>query len=155
MRTTLSACWVAIVNRTLGRRGAFLSLWGLLFVIYGVGLFVQPLPVQPHTAYLLHQRIPSEVEAAIWVLSGLCAIRYAFAKNPAGDAPGFIGLVAMPLIRFASYAVAYGVNVVTPYGDPRGWVSAAFYAIFVTTVVIVAGWAETDASAPAHDKGSA
>jgi len=132
------------MRRRLGRRGGFLVAWGILFVLYGVGLFVQPLPEAPHATFLLHEMIPPPIRAVLWVVSGLVALRYALARNPARDIPGYLALGAMPCVRMASYAVAWVVHLALggSYGDPRGWVSTVFYAVFVATVVLVAGWAE-------------
>lgn len=142
-----------VMRARLGRRGAFLTAWGILFVLYGIGLFLQPLPAAPHATFLLHEDIPTPVRAALWVGTGVAAIRYALAGNPARDIRGFVALAAMPTIRMASYATAWVLHLVLggSFGDPRGWVSAVFYAVLVTTIVLVAGWAER---IPASDDGS-
>lgn len=142
--------WREDMRRRLGRRGGFLLAWGILFALYGIGLFVQPLPNSPHATFLLHEMAPSPVRAVLWLLTGLVAIRYAFAHSPARDIPGFAALGVMPTIRMASYGVAWVAHLVLggSYGDSRGWVSAIFYAVFVTTVVLVAGWAERSSVRP-------
>lgn len=126
----------------LGRRGLFLLAWGVLFVVYGIGLYLYPLPDSLPIRAVWHNAIPHEVRAAAWIVTGLVACWAAFRRGHGGDVAGFIALTLMPVVRMASYGFAWLVSVFTPFGEPRGWVSASFYAVLVLTVILVAGWHE-------------
>jgi len=152
------------MHRQLGRRGAFLLAWGILFVLYGFGFWFAPLPEHPHNQLIVHEYIPHQVRAVVWVLSGLVADVSAFRRSPGRDTIGFVAILIMPMIRSASYgfsALAWIVTASLPdlfvhtYGDPRGYVSAVFYLVFVASVIIVSGFHEDHGYAPPPDRGRA
>lgn len=137
-----------VVMRHLGRRGLFLLAWGVLFIVYGIGLYFYPLPETKLVAAIWHNAIPRDLRAALWIATGAVAAWSAFRRGPGHDTYGFVALTLMPVVRMSSYGYAWAVSVFTAYGAPRGWVSATFYAVFVTTVILVAGWHEHNGYQP-------
>jgi hypothetical protein len=131
-----------IVHR-VGRRGAVLTFKGIMTLLYGYGLLVQP-PVDTRGIQLLLDLMPLHAWAWCWVAAGLCAIVSAW--RPTGrDWLGFpaIYFVAAPwaLGSLASWGL---------YNNPRGWVSAAIWGAFCGVAIVVAEWPEP----PEHPGGA-
>jgi hypothetical protein len=119
----------------LGRRGAILLCYGVVWAIIGYGQITSPAP-DLRGLRLLLQTMPLDVWGWIWVTSGLIAI--ASAWLPQGrDWPGFLALPLMVLPWAVSYLLAWII------GDyPRGWVAAVVWGAIAAPVLVVAGWRE-------------
>lgn len=124
------------LRRQLGRRGAFLTCLGALWLLYGYGLVIEPLVNTVSQRFLLHFW-SIEVWGWLWIGAGCTAVVCAWLRQ-GWDWPGFI----------ASYvlAVPWGLASLMswkPYGDnPRGWIGAAVWVALGGLIATVIGWAE-------------
>lgn len=123
------------LGRTLGRRGAILLSYGVVWAIIGYGQITSPAP-DLRGLRLLLQTMPLEAWGWIWVASGIIAIISAWL--PQGrDWPGFLALPLMVLPWMVSYLLAWII------GDfPRGWVATVVWGAIAAPVLVVAGWRE-------------
>lgn len=121
--------------RLLGRRGAILLSYGVVWAIIGYGQITSPAP-DLRGLRLLLQMMPLDAWGWIWVVSGLVAIVSAWL--PQGkDWPGFLALPLMVLPWMVSYLLAWII------GDfPRGWVATVVWGAIAAPVLVVAGWRE-------------
>ena len=123
------------LGRALGRRGAILLCYGVVWAIIGYGQITAPAP-DLRGLRLLLQTMPLDVWGWLWVASGVIAI--ASAWLPQGrDWPGFLALPLMVLPWMVSYLLAWII------GDfPRGWVATVVWGAIAAPVLVVAGWQE-------------
>ena len=123
------------LGRALGRRGAILLCYGVVWAIIGYGQITAPQP-DLRGLRLLLQIMPLAAWGWLWVASGLIAVVSAWL--PQGrDWPGFLALPLMVLPWAASYLLAWIL------GDfPRGWVAAVVWGAIAAPVLVVAGWRE-------------
>ena len=119
----------------LGRRGAILLCYGIVWAIIGYGQITSPAP-DLRGLRLLLQMMPLDAWGWLWVISGLIAIVSAWL--PQGkDWPGFLALPLMVLPWAVSYLLAWII------GDfPRGWVATVVWGAIAAPVLVVAGWRE-------------
>ncbi|MFE9064956.1 hypothetical protein [Streptomyces violaceusniger] len=121
--------------RALGRRGAILLSYGVVWALYGYAQVISPQPDQRGLQPLLNV-MPLSVWGWIWVACGLVAVVAAWLPQGV-DAPGFLALPLIVLPWMTSYLASW----VT--GDfPRGWVAAAIWGLIAVPVIVVAGWRE-------------
>lgn len=123
--------------RRVGRRGAVLSLKGVMALVYGYSLLVQP-PADTRGIRLLLDLMPLHAWAWVWIAAGVTAVVSAW--RPAGrDWLGYpaIYLAAAPwaLGSLASWWL---------YGNPRGWAGAVVWGAFCGVAAIVAEWPEPE-----------
>jgi hypothetical protein len=123
------------LSKQLGRRGAILLCYGVVWAIIGYGQITAPAP-DLRGLRLLLQMMSLDVWGCLWVASGLIAIVSAWL--PQGrDWPGFLALPLMVLPWTVSYLLAWII------GDfPRGWVAAVVWGAIAAPVLVVAGWRE-------------
>lgn len=123
------------LRRQLGRRGAILSSYGTVWLLYGYALLVSPLADQRGLRMLLHL-MPLTAWGWCWIVAGCIALTCAWAR-PGRDAVAFLALVIVVVPWTLSYLAAWLL------GDaPRGWVSAAVWMAITVPVIAVAGWPE-------------
>lgn len=123
------------ISRLLGRRGAILLSYGVVWAIIGYGQITSPAP-DLRGLRLLLQMMPLDVWGWIWVASGLIAIISAWLPQER-DWPGFLALPLMVLPWASSYLLAWII------GDfPRGWVAAVVWGAIAAPVLVTAGWRE-------------
>ena len=123
------------LSRLLGRRGAILLSYGVVWAIIGYGQITSPAP-DLRGLRLLLQMMPLDVWGWIWVASGLIAIISAWLPQER-DWPGFLALPLMVLPWAVSYLLAWII------GDfPRGWVAAVVWGAIAAPVLVTAGWRE-------------
>lgn len=122
-------------GRRVGRRGAVLTLKGLMCALYGYSLVVQP-PVDTRGIRLLLDLMPVQAWGWVWIAAGVVAMGCAW-RRQGRDWPGFpaIFLVVGPW-SFGSLASWW------LYSNPRGWASSAIWAAFGGVAAIVAAWPE-------------
>lgn len=126
------------MTRRIGRRGAFLLLFGGIWVAIGYGLIAIPVsPTQQLGLRPLLHLATAERFGWGWVSCGALASVFAFRPGPAGDRWGFYALIAPA----SAWGACYGVAAVT-YDYPRGFLAGAVYAALVVAVAIVSGWPE-------------
>src|SRR4051812_46706591 len=123
------------LSRLLGRRGAILLSYGVVWAIIGYGQITSPAP-DLRGLRLLLQMMPLDAWGWIWVTSGLIAIISAWLPQER-DWPGFLALPLMVLPWAVSYLLAWII------GDfPRGWVAAVVWGAIAAPVLVTAGWRE-------------
>lgn len=123
----------------LGRRGASLLLFGLIWILLGVQTIALPDPA----GYLLLQGPFSWIMAFGYIITGLLAIRYC--KAPQGDdIAGFLWLYLMPALRILAYGTAFVIWLWPggAEGNPRGALGVTSSAVVMIFIILVAGWAE-------------
>ncbi|MGW4076020.1 hypothetical protein ACWELB_21325 [Streptomyces asiaticus] len=123
------------LTRALGRRGAILLSYGIVWALYGYAQVISPQPDQRGLQPALNV-MPLAAWGWAWVGCGVIAI--AAAWLPQGvDAAGFLALPLIVLPWMTSYLASWVM------GDfPRGWVAAAIWGLIATPVIVVAGWRE-------------
>lgn len=130
--------------RRLGRRGIALALLGSMWCFFGITLIFAPAPYRPdHQLWLWHELIPMPGRALLWIGTGLVAVWYA-RRRAGDDKHGFAALVAMPLIRTASYTTSGVTWLLTTgrQGYSLALLSALTWAAVATLVMLIAGWPE-------------
>jgi hypothetical protein len=121
--------------RQLGRRGAILLCYGTVWALYGYAQLVSPQPDQRGLTLAI-QIMPLHVWGWLWIAAGLIALMSAWLPQGA-DWAGFLALPLIVLPWMLSYLTSW------LQGDfPRGWVSAAVWAVIAVPVLVVAGWRE-------------
>ncbi|MFF9309877.1 hypothetical protein ACF1BS_03110 [Streptomyces sp. NPDC014748] len=127
------------LTKRLGRRGAVLTLKGVMATGYGSGQVVQPTGDQRGLTLLL-KVMPLHGWGWVWITAGAVALVSAWLP-PRRDWPGF---VAVWLIASA-WAGAYFVSW-WPLGEsPRGWVICTIFAAFGAVCLVAIGWDEPPA----------
>lgn len=121
--------------RQLGRRGAILTSYGLVWVLYGYGLLVIPLPDQRGLRTLLNL-MPLSAWAWCWIGAGIVALVCAWAP-PGRDTAAFFVLPLPAAAWMATHFAAWLLDDV-----PRAWVATAVWAVITAPVLVVAGWPE-------------
>jgi hypothetical protein len=127
---------VARLRQRLGRRGAFLGGMGVMWLLYGYGLLVEPVVSTASYRLLLHV-MPMDAWAVAWIAAGSIALVCAWGRPPF-DWPGFAALYLT--------AVPWGLSSLMswqPLGDnPRGWIGAAIWVALGGAISTVVGWPE-------------
>lgn len=124
------------LSRRLGRRGALLTMKGIIATLYGYGQIVQPAPDQRGLCLLL-KLMSLNAWAAVWMAAGITALVCAWLP-PRRDWPGFLAVWAIT----AAWAMAYLMSW-WPLGEnPRGWIGALVFGAFGAVCLVAIGWEE-------------
>lgn len=143
--------------RRLGHRGAFLGLFGLIWLLVGASLLPDPsrrLPGPDHA--LLFTHIPLPLRLAMWGVPGLVALICAWLRGPGRDTLGFALLIIPPIVRGGSYGWAWLLWLWPPtrsLGDDRGWIGAVVWAALAGAILIISSWREPAGFAPPAEGG--
>lgn len=123
----------------LGRRGAILLSYGSLWLMFAYVIFTMP---EQDAVDPLGRYLPSEARASMWLVTGLTAVLFAFAKNRS-DTPGYLALYLMPTLMFLSYMAAWFFYLNgDPLGFKLGWLQAVSYISLSIPIIVCGGWAE-------------
>lgn len=144
--------WLHHPPEKLGRRGAILLSFAVLWVLVGVAALLSPHPPNP---VLLYQHLPNWLRFALWAGTGLVAAAHCLTPPVKNDGIGFIALMIMPMERAVSYLWAWIAHVV-PGGDTgleRGWLNFLFYLAFINVLVICSGWRENSPVPEQRERG--
>lgn len=121
--------------RRVGRRGAVLSGKGLMALLYGYSLLVQP-PQDTRGIRLLLDLMPLHWWGWAWIAAGAVAMACAW-RRQGTDWPGYPAVLAVvtpwSLGNLASWWL---------YDNPRGWAAAVIWAAFGGVAAICAEWPE-------------
>ncbi|MEU5716547.1 hypothetical protein AB0G71_12280 [Streptomyces sp. NPDC020403] len=124
------------LTRRLGRRGALLTLKGIMAAGYGFGQIVQPTGDHDGLALLLKLQ-PLDVWGWAWIIAGVIALACAWVPARR-DWPGFLAvwLIATP------WAMAYLLSWWPLGASSRGWVVAMIFGAFGAVCLVAIGWDE-------------
>tara|TARA_R100000655_G_scaffold109699_4_gene165035 strand:+ start:101 stop:571 length:471 start_codon:yes stop_codon:yes gene_type:complete len=131
-----------------GHRGACLLGLGTVWVMFGISVPIEPQEPRP---YVLHEMLPVELRAALWIGTGLLGCWYGMRGQEHDDTVGMVALVALPVERLVSFAVSWVAHAATTAasyiwpsievsGYDRGWYAASVWALIVVLLRIIAGW---------------
>lgn len=116
-----------------GRRGAFLLLFGAVYVILGINFLLTPgASARQVSLQWLAAHVPLEPFAALWALAGALGIVAAFMPRPR-DWFGFSALVFAPAVWGALFLIG------AILGSPAAWASTAVYWAFAAAPMVVSG----------------
>jgi hypothetical protein len=131
--------------RQVGRRGAVLSLKGVMVALYGYSLLVQP-PVDRRGIQLLLDLLPLKVWAWGWIVAGSTAMVCAW--RPQGrDWLGYPAIFFVVAPWSIGSLASWGL-----YDNPRGWVSAVIWGAFCGVAATAAAWPEPTEHAGGADE---
>ena len=124
------------LTRRLGRRGALLTLKGVMAAGYGSGQVVQPTGDRQGLTLLL-KLAPLDFWGWAWIAAGVIALISAWLPSRR-DWPGFLAvwLIATP------WAMAYLLSWWPLGASPRGWVVAMIFGAFGAVCLVAIGWDE-------------
>jgi hypothetical protein len=126
--------------RLNGRRGAFLLLFGLIYLVMGYALTLELTQPPPHARFL-HDNFPWWIRATLWGGCGFVALITAFVRDARFTIVGYTALSLPPAERLASYSLSWLVLDV----DIRvAILGAIIYGALLTAILIVASWPEPD-----------
>ena len=127
------------LTRRLGRRGALLTMKGVIATLYGSGQLAEPVR-DTRGLRLLLGLWPLEVWGWAWITAGAIALFCAWLP-PRRDWPGFLAVWAITAPWSMSYLVAWW-----PLGEyPRGWVASLIFGAFGAVCLVAIGWQEPPA----------
>lgn len=125
------------VAAKVGRRGAFLILFGVVYLLLGFSYATTPVtPVMRTTLKLALNVAPLWVYGLMWLAAGTVAVISGAFLSPVRDAAGFVCAVIAPTLWAAVYLAAW-----VDHDAPRMWVAAALYAAVAGAVSVVSGMA--------------
>lgn len=120
----------------LGRRGALLTMKGVITTLYGYGLLIAPLRDYRGLCLLL-KAMPMQAWGAAWMAAGIVALVCAWLP-PRRDWPGFLAVWAITATWAMSFLVSWW-----PLGEySRGWVACLIFGAFGAVCLIAIGWEE-------------
>ena len=124
------------LTRRLGRRGALLTLKGIVATGYGSGQVVQPTGDRQGLTLLL-QLAPLGWWGWAWITAGVIALACAWLRQP-HDWPGFFAVWLIASAWAGAYLASWW-----PLGEsPRGWVIALIFGAFGSVCLVAIGWDE-------------
>lgn len=130
----------------LGRRGIVLALFGLAWVIQGLGTFALHTPVPTPSSEVWHQNIPWQVMGSLWLFGGFLSIAFATRHRKQSDTIGFLAVSLVPMFLAGSYLVSFLTWMFT-WGDqgwPIGFIGFAIWGVVVTALAVIASWPEPE-----------
>lgn len=127
------------LRQRLGVRGLGLLLIWVTWSLIGLGVYQDESVTAAGAPHLI---IPAHIRAALWLASGTLALVLACSRR--WDRLALLAAVLMPTVPVTSYLWAWIVYI-SPGGEPGypgypgGWYNAAFHAVLVAYVLLVAG----------------
>lgn len=123
------------ISAHIGRRGAFLALFGIVYLLIGYSyLGDRPTPAVRAALRLAINVAPLWVYGLVWILGGATALIVGLIVPPTRDAVGFIAMITLPTLWACVYFAAWLHN-----DAPRGWTSALLFALVAFAVAVVSG----------------
>lgn len=115
-----------------GRRGAFLLLFGLIYLAIGASYTWVEVGA-PIIRWMSWMPVPLWVCGLVWMVAGLAAIRFGFCTIPR-DRWGFMALAAVGMGWTVAWLIAWAT------GDaPRGFAGAFVFAALAAAILVVSG----------------
>ena len=126
------------LTRRLGVHGYGLLLIAGIWLLVGLRIVVEPVPLPPGT---WHGILPESVRIALWWSAALLCLGAAIDRNgPRRDGFALAVAVVPPTIALTSYLWSWIVSLLPgePHGYPFGWYAASLYLALVGIVWLVA-----------------
>lgn len=123
----------------LGRRGAVLLLFSLLYMIIGLGYLYASTEQAAMALRAATQITSGELEpwGVVWIACSLIGFITAF-WPPGKDNWGFSSLAGHAYLWSSFYFTSWVL-----YGDePRGWIQGCLFLAFGAALTLIAGWPE-------------
>jgi hypothetical protein len=125
------------LQRRIGRRGAALTWFAILDLVFGLSLLSPPTSTQATATY--HYVIALggfRLWGLVWLAVGaVCAAHVAARRDRLAFACAILLKVSWGLLFLAAWLVD---------GAPRAWVSATIWLSFAAFVALLSGWPEAD-----------
>ena len=133
----------------IGRRGAVLILFGIVYVFLGIG-YMGPLPetTTDQLVLALNWGMPIQFWGACWLGVGILGLINAF-YPPGKDSYGFITMGLMAYLWSAFLIVGW-----VQYQPPRALILGFLMASFGAALTIIAGWAEPRGDVVRHRRNA-
>jgi hypothetical protein len=132
--------------RNWGRRGVFLVMFGIIYVIMGANiLFV--LGDRFDDVPVVGDMIDSHWWGLMWLVGGLVAIGNGLARaRRAYDEAGFLGLLIPPFVWTLFYAASLAVwfGSAGLFGNIRSLSGVAAWSVAWSVVLLISGWPDTE-----------
>lgn len=145
-----------------GRRGAWLIVLGVVWMLFGVGIFLEPTDPRP---WVLWEYLPQWVQACAWWLTGAVAVWQGLQGRQCSDAVGHVALYVVPLVRLGSFVFSWLVWLGTAslhaarfdvpvLGWPTGWYAAAVWSVVLVMLRLVQSWPNPERPIPHPPAGA-
>lgn len=126
---------------SIGRRGACLLIFSVVFCIYGVMLLIQDANTDApsRTTAVIRTIAPFRVWGWVWIgVAGMSAVQ-AFGRLRAGRT-AFAALTFISGVWAAGHIS--GWVVMEPPRDPRGWLLGVLWIAVFSLTLVLSGWKE-------------
>lgn len=131
--------------KRVGRRGAALLVFGVLYVLSGLPLLAQPAHIPVHIFELRGW-------ALAFVASGVVAWMSAFRQHAKADKLGFVGLLLVGWLWTVYCVFSSILHVLNPVFFPNLWGESIQVAVLMCLVMVCSGWPEpTEPADLAHN----
>lgn len=139
---------IARLSGRFGQRGVWLMVIGVTWILFGVGVLLEPTPKRP---WVLYEQVPIEIQAGVWVITGAIAIWQGARGPKVDDSLGHVALYLMPAVRVLSFGLSWllylGSAVAmhfgfadTTIGLAQGWYAAVVWAVVSLMLALAASW---------------
>lgn len=118
-------------HRINGRRGAFLLLWGIIYILLGMSYFISGMV--PPALRWLHPLIETEFLGFVWAIPAVFAVMGSSRQRPA-DAYAWAALATAPVIWACLYLIGSFLT-----GEFTAALGIIIFAGLAGTFMIVAG----------------
>jgi hypothetical protein len=120
--------------RINGRRGAFLLLFGIAFMLLGLSFITSPPDALiRQTMRWMPDWSPIWFCGLLWLGAGLFGVVFAFTRIPT-DRFGFMAMSAVCVGWAVAHCIAQAVGT-----NDRAWVSAVIFSIMGGAILVVSG----------------
>lgn len=136
-----------------GWRGLWLMLLGSIWIVFGVGVFLEPIAPR---SWVLYEHLPPVVQATGWWVSGVVAIWEGTRGSNRDDSRGHVALQLMPAVRLASFLMSWLVylgslaavetgSVDVVIGYKQGWFAALIWVLVAAMLWLASAWPNPEA----------
>jgi hypothetical protein len=134
--------------RTIGRRGIFLVMFGLIYLVVGASVISIDQHRFADVSPDIGPFLDSPLWGIMWIAAGLLAVVvgiYRFRRPPA-DAMGFGGLLVPPAVWTIFYSLSLLVYLLTggEFGRATAISGISVWTFVWSVILLVAGWPEAE-----------